>query len=88
MAPGTVSCTVLAMALISWIVPNMLLAWVSVTSFVCGVSKGKRFSGVSLGLLEGGGDHHFMVSFCRAARETQGAILASWSSLEMTLFLY
>lgn len=67
------------MALISWIVPRMLLAWVQVTSFVFSERSSFKSWASSLGFSLVLGFHHLMVKFWRAARETQEAVLASWS---------
>lgn len=71
------------MAAISWIVPKMLEACVHVTSTVFSVSRSLRSDASSLGFVPALGDHHLMVRFWRAARSTQEAMLASWSTLEM-----
>lgn len=74
------------MALMSWIVPRTLDACVHVTSLVRSESSGFRDSGVSLGFevvrSSASPVHHLMARFERAAMETQGAMLASWSNLE------
>lgn len=76
-------CTAEAMALMSWIVPRMLEAWVHVTKTVFSDRRSFRSVASSLGLILVLGSHHLMVNFWRAARETQEAMLASWSILEM-----
>jgi len=78
MAPGMV-WTILAMPLMSWIVPRMLLACVQVTRRVRSESNSFRSSGYSFGFWRFLGIHHFRVKLLRSARLTQEATLASWS---------
>lgn len=74
------------MALTSWIVPRILLAWVRVTRRVLSLSSGFKFSGVSLGFVDDGdGVHHLMLRFWWRAMSSQGAMLASWSRLEIMI---
>lgn len=97
-APGTVEWIVVARALMSWIPPRMLEAWVQVTRAVLGVRRGRRVEGVRsrlfLFLLSSlsflllvlwvvSGFHHFTVWFCKAARRSQGEMLVSWSIWEI-----
>lgn len=86
-AVGLRSCTAEAMALMSWMVPRMLLAWVQVTRRVLSESRAARPEARSLGLVLASGTsvlgfHHLRTSFWRSARSTQGAMLASWSTAE------
>lgn len=89
-APRQWEWTVFVMALMSWIVPRMLLACVRVTSLVLELNRPNRFSGVNLGFalaprsVVGSGFHHLMTSFWRSARSIQEATLDSWSTDEMT----
>lgn len=64
-------------------VPRMFDAWVQVTKTVFSVSRFLRSETSSLGFVLEVGSHHFRVRDWRSARETQGAMLASWSSPEM-----
>lgn len=74
------------MALISCMVPRILLVCVQVTRRVLSDIKGRRFSGVSFrcpGSVEG--VHHRIFRLRILANRTQGAIFASWSMEEQTI---
>ena len=70
------------MALISWMVPRMLLVCVQATRRVCSERRGFSDSGVSCGFSLSAAPHHLMVRLRAVAVWTQGAMLASWSRRE------
>ena len=74
------------MALMSVIVPRMLLVCVHVTRHVLVVRRRFSDSGVRWGfVLESVGYHHFICRPRVEAKKTQEAILASWSTTEQII---
>ena len=79
----------------SVIVPRMLEVWVQVTSFVLGVRRGAREAGVSWGFVlwepleeedeDCSPSHQTILLPRHSASWTQEAMLASWSSLLITI---
>src|SRR6187402_3430822 len=66
-------------------VPRMLEACVHVTMAVLSESNSLRSDARSLGLYFVFGIHHLIIIPRRSAIETQGAMLASWSTMEMMI---